>query len=122
MKGFYFPEAVPIVVFGVVAGWAYGTQGEITAPVQGGAWIGSAFVSGFADIGPYMGIVLPFSIAASFTDMMCLVSAQKAGDRKSSVVHGFAFYDVAASLIIGTHRVASPLNNVTEQRTLSAKR
>ncbi len=84
-KGFYVPEAVPIVLFGVIAGWAYGTQGAVVAPVRAGLWIGGAFYQGFSDIGPYMGVVLPFSIAASFTDMMCLVSAQKAGDRKSSV-------------------------------------
>lgn len=82
-KGFYVPEAVPIVLFGVIAGWAYGTQGAIVPPVKAGIWIGGAFYQGFSDIGPYMGVVLPFSIAASFLDMMCLVSAQKAGDRKS---------------------------------------
>jgi len=79
-KGVYLPEAVPIVAFGCLAGWLYGTQGEVAKPVTGGAWIGGAFAEGFQDIGPYIGIVLPFSIAASFTDMMCLVSAQKAGD------------------------------------------
>jgi len=91
-KGFYVPEAVPVVVFGIIAGWAYGTQGEVVAPVTGGAWIGDAFIRGFSDIGAYIGIVLPFSIAASFTDMMCLVSAQKAGDpfpiRETMVVDG----------------------------------
>ena len=80
LKGFYLPEAVPVVTFGIIAGWAYGTQGDVVAPVTGGAWIGDAFIRGFSDIGTYIGIVLPFSIAASFTDMMCLVSAQKAGD------------------------------------------
>ena len=79
-KGFYLPEALPIVVFGVIAGWAYGTQGDIVKPVSGGLWIGDAFIQGFSDLGDYIGIALPFSIAASFTDMMCLVSAQKAGD------------------------------------------
>lgn len=43
-------------------------------------WAGDAFIQGFKEIGPYIGIVLPFSIAASFLDVMCLVSAQKAGD------------------------------------------
>jgi AGZA family xanthine/uracil permease-like MFS transporter len=79
-KGFYLPEALPIVIFGVTAGWIYGTNTEVAAPVKGGLWAGSAFIKGFTDIGPYFGVVLPFSIAASFTDMMCLVSAQKAGD------------------------------------------
>lgn len=79
-NGFYLPEAVPIVVFGVIAGWAYGTQGDVVSPASGGLWVGSAFIDGFADIGDYIGIVLPFSIAASFGGMMCLVSAQKAGD------------------------------------------
>ena len=79
-KNFYVPEALPIVAFGVIAGWLYGTQGDIAKPVKGGAWAGDAFIKGFEDIGDYIGIVLPFSIAASFTDMMCLVSAQKAGD------------------------------------------
>lgn len=68
------------MVFGVIAGWAYGTQGDIVKPVSGGLWIGDAFIQGFSDLGDYIGIALPFSIAASFTDMMCLVSAQKAGD------------------------------------------
>ena len=77
---FYLPEAVPIVLFGVVAGWAYGTQGDIVQPVSGGLWAGDAFIQGFQNIGDYIGVALPFSIAASFTDMMCLVSAQKAGD------------------------------------------
>ena len=79
-KGFYLPEAVPIVTFGCIAGWLYGTQDGVISPVKGGAWIGSAFIEGLKEIGPYIGVVLPFSIAASFTDMMCLVSAQKAGD------------------------------------------
>ena len=79
-KGIYVPEAIPIVAFGCLAGWLYGTQGEIAEPVKGGAWAGDAFVKGFQQIGDYIGVVLPFSIAASFTDMMCLVSAQKAGD------------------------------------------
>lgn len=79
-KGIYLPEALPIVIFGVAAGWIYGTQGDVVEPVSGGIWAGNAFIEGFKDIGPYMGVVLPFSIAASFIDMMCLVSAQKAGD------------------------------------------
>ena len=79
-KGFYLPEAVPIVAFGIIAGWAYGTQDSIVKPVTGGIWVGNAFVEGFSDIGDYIGIVLPFAIAASFSGMMCLVSAQKAGD------------------------------------------
>jgi len=79
-RGFYLPEAIPIVLFGVVAGWGYGTQGSVVKPVQGGLWAGNAFIEGFNDIGDYIGIVLPFSIAASFGGMMCLVSAQKAGD------------------------------------------
>ena len=62
------------------SGWAYGLQSGVAPPVTPGAWIGGAFYEGFRDIGPYIGVVLPFSIAASFTDMMCLVSAQKAGD------------------------------------------
>jgi len=77
---FYLPEAVPIVLFGTVAGWAYGTQGDVAEVVSGGAWIGAAAFEGFGEIGPYIGTVLPFSIAASFGDMMCLVSARKAGD------------------------------------------
>lgn len=72
-KGFYLPEALPIVVFGVIAGWAYGTQDGVVKPVQGGLWFGDAFAEGFGDIGDYIGIVLPFSIAASFGGMMCLV-------------------------------------------------
>ena len=79
-KGFYVPEAIPIVAFGCLAGWLYGTQGDIAEPVTGGAWAGDAFIKGFDYIGDYIGTVLPFSIAASFVDMMCLVSAQKAGD------------------------------------------
>ena len=78
--GFYLPEAVPIVLFGVIAGWWYGTQDGVVEPVSGGLWIGDAFIEGFSDIGDYIGIVLPFSIAASFGGMMCLVSAQKAGE------------------------------------------
>lgn len=91
-KGIYIPEALPVVVFGIAAGWIYGTNTEVLPPVQGGAWIGGAFFEGFAEIGPYIGIVLPFSIAASFGDMMCLVSSQKAGDpydiRETMIVDG----------------------------------
>lgn len=79
-KGWYLPEALPVALFGIIAGWAYGLQSGVVAPVSPGAWAGGAFYQGFSDIGPYIGTVLPFSIAASFTDMMCLVSAQKAGD------------------------------------------
>lgn len=92
-KGVYLPEALPIVVFGCIAGWAYGTNTVVAEPVTGGAWIGDAFIQGFGEIGDYIGIVLPFSIAASFGDMMCLVSAQKAGDpypiMETMVVDGF---------------------------------
>lgn len=77
---FYLPEALPVVIFGTVAGWAYGLNDKVASAVTPGVYIGNAFIEGFKDIGPYIGIVLPFSIAASFTDMMCLVSAQKAGD------------------------------------------
>jgi adenine/guanine/hypoxanthine permease len=91
-KGFYMPEAIPIVAFGIIAGWAYGLNTTVADPVKGGAWVGGAFYEGFADIGPYIGVVLPFSIAASFGDMMCLVSAQKAGDpydiRETMIVDG----------------------------------
>jgi len=79
-NGFYLPEAVPIVAFGCIAGWAYGTQDGVADTVKGGAWAGIAFIEGFDDIGDYIGTVLPFSIAASFGDIMCLVSANKAGD------------------------------------------
>lgn len=89
---FYVPEALPIVIFGVVAGWSYGLMGDVADPSPAGVYIGSEFIDGFADIGPYIGIVLPFSIAASFMDMMCLVSAQKAGDpypiRETMIVDG----------------------------------
>lgn len=78
--GYYLPEALPIVIFGTIAGWAYGTQDGVASPATGGIWIGDAFLKGFESIGDYMGVVLPFSIAASFGDMMVLVSAQKAGD------------------------------------------
>lgn len=92
-KGFYLPEAVPVVLFGIIAGWSYGTQGEIEHPVKSGIWAGGAFIQGFKDIGPYIGVVLPFSLAASFGDMMCLVSAQKAGDpypiKETMIVDGF---------------------------------
>lgn len=76
-KGIYMPEALPIVIFGVVAGWLYGTQDDIVEPQSAGLWIGSAFIDGFDDVGDYIGTVLPFSLAASFGGMMCLVSAQK---------------------------------------------
>lgn len=79
-KKFYLPEAVPIVIFGTIAGWAYGLNTTVADPVKGGLWVGDAFINGFSKIGDYMGVVLPFSIAASFGDMMVLVSAQKAGD------------------------------------------
>jgi AGZA family xanthine/uracil permease-like MFS transporter len=91
-KGWYLPEALPIVIFGVIAGWSYGLNDTVADPVKPGAYIGSDFLDGFSDIGPYMGIVLPFSIAASFGDMMCLVSAQKCGDpypiRETMIVDG----------------------------------
>ena len=82
-KGIYMPEALPIVIFGVIAGWTYTLIADnmsVADPVKGGAWIGGAFYEGLGEIGPYIGTALPFSIAASFTDMMCLVSSQKAGD------------------------------------------
>jgi adenine/guanine/hypoxanthine permease len=81
IKGkFYLPEALPVVLFGTIAGWLYGLNTEVAGPVKGGLWIGDAFLKGFDHIVDYMGVVLPFSIAASFGDMMVLVSAQKAGD------------------------------------------
>jgi hypothetical protein len=62
---FYLPEAVPVVLFGTIAGWAYGLNTDVVEPVSGGAYIGSAFIDGFKNIGDYVGIVLPFSIAAA---------------------------------------------------------
>ena len=66
-KQFYLPEALPIVIFGIAAGWIYGLNDTVGESVTPGLWAGGAFIEGFADIGDYMGVVLPFSIAASFT-------------------------------------------------------
>ena len=41
-RGIYVPEAVPIVLFGIIAGWAYGLNTQVASPVQAGAWIGGA--------------------------------------------------------------------------------
>jgi len=92
------PEALHVVIVGLILGWSYGlahTDGVSDAAdaIQTpGIWVGGAFISGLGKIGPYLGVVLPISIAASFEDMECLVSAQKAGDpfpiRETMVVDG----------------------------------
>ena len=96
--GWRVPEALHVVFFGMVVGWIYGlnngdaVSNAADAMQTPGLWAGGAAFTGFSEMGPYLGTIIPISVAASFEDMMCLVSAQKAGDpfpiRETMIVDG----------------------------------
>lgn len=86
-KQYRIPEAVMVILVGVILGWATGlNQGsEVQAAAGLVRWWGPTWTAGemFSDfnlIADYLGIVIPIGISAAATTLMCLVSAKEAGD------------------------------------------
>jgi adenine/guanine/hypoxanthine permease len=96
---FRLPEALQVILVGVILGWATGLNE--TQTVRDAAklvkWWGPVFAakdlfSNFSLIKDYLGIVIPIAISATATTLMCLVSAKTAGDpypvRETMIVDG----------------------------------
>eukprot|EP00977_Amphora_coffeiformis_P025298 scaffold19220_cov180-Amphora_coffeaeformis.AAC.3 len=86
-KDFRLPEALQVIIVGVVLGWATGLNEkqdvEDAAELvkwYGPDWSADDMFADFAEVGDYMGIVIPIGISATATTLMCLVSAKSAGD------------------------------------------
>lgn len=81
------PEALAVIVIGVILGWATGLNqpSEVEAAAQlvkwwGLSWTGTELFQDFGLVADYLGIVIPIGISAAATTLMCLVSAKEAGD------------------------------------------
>jgi AGZA family xanthine/uracil permease-like MFS transporter len=81
------PEAVTVILIGVILGWATGLnqpQTVIDAAQLvrwwGPDWSADELFSDFSLVADYLGIVIPIGISAAATTLMCLVSAKEAGD------------------------------------------
>jgi AGZA family xanthine/uracil permease-like MFS transporter len=81
------PEAVMVILVGVVLGWATGLNKkedvrEASDLVKwwGLKWTGTELFEDFGEVVDYLGIVIPIGISASSSTLMCLVSAKEAGD------------------------------------------
>lgn len=81
------PEALQVILVGIILGWATGLNKKET--VQDAAdlvkwygpdWSGNDLFADFGEVVDYLGIVIPIGISATATSLMCLVSAQSAGD------------------------------------------
>jgi len=93
------PEALQIILIGVILGWATGLNDPETLKSAAGLvrwlgpdWSGDELFSNFGIIANYLGIVIPIGISATATTLMCLVSAKTAGDpypvRESMIADG----------------------------------
>jgi len=85
--GIRCPEALQVIIVGVVLGWASGlnkakTVEEASKLVKwwGPTWSARDLFNDFSEVGDYLGIVIPIGISAAATTLMCLVSAKEAGD------------------------------------------
>lgn len=97
--GYYIPEALMVILSGVILGWATGLnqpeqvqQAATLVKWWGPVWTADEMFSDFSAIADYMGIIIPIGISAAATTMMCLVSAKEAGDpypiRESMIADG----------------------------------
>ena len=98
-KDWRLPEALQVILVGVILGWATGLNQPET--VQNAAnlvkwygpdWSAKELFEDFGEVKDYLGIVIPIAISATATTLMCLVSARQAGDpfpvRESMIVDG----------------------------------
>lgn len=81
------PEAVMVILVGVVLGWATGLNQPDTVKSAallvkwwGPDWSANELFADFNLVADYLGIVIPIGISAAATTLMCLVSAKEAGD------------------------------------------
>merc|ERR1712227_790072 len=99
-KSFRLPEALQVILIGVIMGWATGVNTpdavvDASASVKwyGATWCGGDVFAQFSLIPSYLGIIIPLGISATATSLLCLVSAKQAGDpypvRTSMVFDGF---------------------------------
>jgi len=86
-KNFRLPEALQVIIVGVMMGWATGLNkaedvSKAANLVQwyGPTWTATEMFEDFAEIGNYLGIIIPLGISAATSTLMCLVSAKQAGD------------------------------------------
>jgi adenine/guanine/hypoxanthine permease len=84
---FRIPEAVTVILIGVILGWATGLNQpeKVQEAAQlvkwwGPTWTASDLFQDFGLVSDYLGIVIPIGISAAATTLMCLVSAKEAGD------------------------------------------
>lgn len=104
------PEALQVILVGAILGWATGynkgsTVQDAAKLVKwwGPSWALQDLIDGFDFVQDYLGIVIPIAISATATTLMCLVSAQQAGDpypvRESMLVDGIG---TMASSVFGS--------------------
>jgi adenine/guanine/hypoxanthine permease len=91
------PEALQVILVGAILGWATGYNKASTVEDAaklvkwwGPAWALKDVIEGFDLVADYLGIVIPIAISATATTLMCLVSAQQAGDPVSSIARFIA--------------------------------
>jgi hypothetical protein len=84
---FRIPEAVTVILIGVILGWATGLnqpekvqEAALLVRWWGPTWTASDLFQDFGLVSDYLGIVIPIGISAAATTLMCLVSAKEAGD------------------------------------------
>jgi len=98
-KNFRIPEAMMVIIVGVVLGWATGLNPpQATKDAAklvkwwGPVWTAKDLFNDFGEVKDYLGIVIPIGISAAATTLMCLVSAKEAGDpypvRETMIVDG----------------------------------
>ncbi|VEU39659.1 unnamed protein product [Pseudo-nitzschia multistriata] len=86
-KNFRLPEALQVIIVGVVMGWITGlNKSEDVAKASklvkwyGPTWTATEMFEDFSDLKNYLGIIIPLGISAAASTLMCLVSAKEAGD------------------------------------------
>jgi AGZA family xanthine/uracil permease-like MFS transporter len=86
-KNFRLPEALQVIIVGVIMGWATGLNkpDDVKAAAKlvkwyGPTWTASEMFEDFGVIADYLGIIIPLGISAAASTLMCLVSAKEAGD------------------------------------------
>ena len=83
---FRLPEAVQVILIGVILGWATGLSKpeDVEEAAKLVKWHGPVWTAGdmfneFKLVKDYLGIIIPIGISAAASTLMCLVSAKEAG-------------------------------------------
>jgi len=84
--GFRLPEALQVILIGVILGWATGLNEPqvVKDAAKLVKWWGPVFTAkemfeDFDLVRDYLGIIIPIGISATASTVMCLVSAKEAG-------------------------------------------